>query len=85
MPPINFALVTISSERVGEPTTGLWCRRCNLPSALAIGLALLLMPVGADVTQCDPVDLLVTMHICEECGEMFELPDVPVLVGSRDG
>ena len=73
----------VSSQIIGQPLTGIWCSTCQRPSAIIADIALLAMPEGADVTQCDPVAKLATMHYCDVCETYFELPDVPVLIANR--
>ena len=77
--------VRVSSQLIGEPVTGVWCATCNLPSAITVDLALLVVPVGAATYECDPLVRTVTAHVCEECATVFELPDSPVLDDNRDG
>jgi len=76
-------LVDISSVVIGEPEVGLWCSTCQLPSAVLVKLALLIKPFALESYEIDTVSRMVTMHVCEWCGGMFEMPDSPVLIDNR--
>jgi hypothetical protein len=81
---VHFVAVEISSQIIGEPTTGVWCSTCQLPSAIIVDLAMLILGPGEETYDVDPVKRLVTMWSCVECGGAFELPDSPSLVDNRD-
>jgi hypothetical protein len=83
--PLRVLKVNVSSQLIGEPETGVWCSTCNLPSAILVNLAVLMTQGGAETYECDPVVNLVTMHVCDGCGVIYEMPDSPSLRnGSRD-
>lgn len=85
-PPVMIGVVIdLSAQFIGDPTTGVWCATCNLPSAVVADVAVLMTQVGVESYEVDPVAKLMTIHVCEGCGNAFELPDSPTLRnGSRD-
>ena len=76
--------ITLSSQIIGEPVTGVWCSTCNLPSAIITDVALLVMPFGIESYEGDPLAKLATLHSCESCHTIFEMPDVPTLIDNRE-
>jgi hypothetical protein len=82
--PHGHVFIELSGQRIGEPLTGQWCSTCNLPSAILIDMAVLVKPFGVESYEADPVAKVLTLHVCHECGTIFELPMAPSLVDNRD-
>lgn len=54
--------VSIGFEEFGDPTPGLWCPRCNLPSGATVPLM---------VTVNGQPDHLAEIRACVDCGEVL--------------
>ena len=81
---VDHVMLELSAQVIGEPTLGVWCSTCNLPSAEVRDLAILLKRFGEESYECDPVINLVTLWGCHDCGNIFQLPDSPSLKDNRD-
>jgi hypothetical protein len=81
---LTETFVELSGQRIGEPTLGVWCSTCNLPSGEIADVAVLAKRPGIESFECDPVVDLITIWGCRNCQSVFQLPDSPTLKDNRD-